>query len=258
MILHLPHSSRFIPDDVRRAILLNDEALEAELLRMTDAFTDELFALPGATRIVHPVSRLVVDPERFPEDHSEPMAARGMGAVYTLTSEGRPLRPEPSAEERASLFGRFYAPHHDALEGAVDTELHARGNALIIDGHSFPSRPIPCDLNQSEPRPEICLGTDANHTPGPLLAAAFAAFASTGWRVEVNRPYAGTLVPLKHYGRDQRVASLMVEIRRDLYMDEETGERGAAFAAIREVVAGLLGRLEVWHQEQGQQLRIVR
>jgi len=41
---------------------------------------------------VFPVSRLVVDVERFPDDEDEPMAGRGMGAVYTRLSSGERLR----------------------------------------------------------------------------------------------------------------------------------------------------------------------
>ena len=33
--------------------------------------------------------RLVMDPERFPDDRDEAMAAKGMGAVYVSTSDGR-------------------------------------------------------------------------------------------------------------------------------------------------------------------------
>ena len=53
---------------------------------MTDHFTDELFAgSSGTARVVYPVSRLVVDPERFVDDAQETMVSRGMGVIYTKT-----------------------------------------------------------------------------------------------------------------------------------------------------------------------------
>ena len=60
-------------------------ALSLELLRMTDAYTDELFALPErlAYRIVFPVSRLVVDPERLADDDQKYPWLRGAWARFT-------------------------------------------------------------------------------------------------------------------------------------------------------------------------------
>ena len=66
-----------------------------------------------------------------------------------------------------------------------------------------------------------------------------------GFRVEIDRPFAGALVPLRWYGTDHRVASLMIEVRRDVYLDEATGQPGAAFdavsASLRRAVGGVLG-----------------
>ena len=63
-MLHLPHASSFIPEDLRDDFLLSDEELEEELNRITDHATDVIFqkAFPEAKAIVFPVIRLVVDP----------------------------------------------------------------------------------------------------------------------------------------------------------------------------------------------------
>jgi hypothetical protein len=37
-VLHIPHSSQRVPTEERQTILLDDAALNKELLRMTDAF----------------------------------------------------------------------------------------------------------------------------------------------------------------------------------------------------------------------------
>jgi N-formylglutamate deformylase len=101
-VLHIPHSSRLVPAEERQSIRLDDAGLSNELLRMTDAHTDELFPLTPveAARLVFPVSRLVCDVERFPSDEDESMAKRGMGAIYTLTSKGDVLRAQPNAAHR--------------------------------------------------------------------------------------------------------------------------------------------------------------
>ena len=73
IILHIPHASTVLPSEV--AFLLGQEELAYEVDAMTDHHTDQLFDLPGAHRCVFPVSRLVVDPERFIDD---PMESVGM------------------------------------------------------------------------------------------------------------------------------------------------------------------------------------
>ena len=77
IVLHIPHASKEIPKGVRSTFLPSDEKIERELLLMTDAWTDEIVAYIAfdATRVIFPVSRLVVDPERFSDDADEPMAA---------------------------------------------------------------------------------------------------------------------------------------------------------------------------------------
>ena len=73
VVIHIPHSSTVIPPEYRDQLVLSDDDLAAELVRMTDAYTDELFALASdtATTIQFPVSRLVLDPERFEDDQQE-------------------------------------------------------------------------------------------------------------------------------------------------------------------------------------------
>ncbi|MBI5849655.1 MAG: N-formylglutamate amidohydrolase [Planctomycetes bacterium] len=232
-MLHIPHASRVIPADLRSTLLLDDDGLRRELHVLTDWFTDELFALPDdvAVAVRHPVSRLIVDPERFVDDGRELMASRGMGVIYTRTSDGAVLRDSPRPRERAALLERFYHPHHQRLSTAVDASLRDHGRALVIDGHSFPSRSLPCHDYQAAETPDVCLGTDEFHTPGWLLDVSRSAFQSVGYTVAVNHPFRGVLVPTAHHRRSPEVRAIMVEINRRCYMDEVEGGKLAGFDA---------------------------
>ncbi|HVL80085.1 MAG TPA: N-formylglutamate amidohydrolase [Actinomycetota bacterium] len=239
MVAHVPHPSRHIPSDLASTLLLDRTELEAELLAMTDAYTDELAADVldlGGVMFVNGVSRLVVDPERFPDPDRETMEAVGMGAVYTRTSGGRPLR---TPADRDELLARFFEPYAAAFTGVVDRMLETFGSCTIVDVHSYPSQPLPYELPPVQPRPSICLGTDPFHTPAPMIERAEAACAERGLDTARDVPFAGTYVPLRHYRQDPRVSSLMVEVRRDLYMDEATGAR-SDFAAARGHVRAIL------------------
>jgi N-formylglutamate deformylase len=243
MILHIPHASRNIPEAIRAQFVLDDRALEEELLRVTDAFTDELFICPGACRVISEVSRLVVDVERFSRDRDEPMSRVGQGMIYTQTCLGEPLRRALPDGERRLLKSAYYVPHHEFLRRAVLDELLAGGRALIVDCHSFPSRPQPCDERQDENRLDFCIGTDAFHTPPGLLQAVESALRGNGYSVGVNSPYSGTLVPSAYHRKNPNVWSVMIEVNRNLYMDEITGNKLSGFHSVKERIQSILKEL---------------
>jgi len=232
-----------IPEAVRRSLVLDDAGIHREVLAMTDAHTDRLFpAAAGDIVVRFPVSRLVLDPERF--ETGDPMEARGMGLIYTATHSGDTLRLAPTPEERAHLVATYYSPHHQRLAEEVAAQLERHGRACIVDCHSFPSRPLPYETDLL--RPDLCIGTDDFHTPARLVAALRAAATKLGLSTAIDCPYAGSLVPRQYYRRRPEVVSVMLEVNRGLYMDEETGEPSQNFATMQERVRALL---EVIRQE---------
>lgn len=237
IIVHVPHASTEIPEDVRQDFVLTDDGLQGELRRFTDHYTDELFGVKNdrVTVVRYPVSRLVADPERFPDDADEPLAEIGLGAVYAKTSHLEPLRRERRTVSREQLFARYYTPHHERLLEAVDRGL-AHGPVLIIDAHSYPKKAFPFEQDETGKRGQICLGTDSFHTPEPVLRGIRERFEEWGYSVSIDTPFKGSIVPLQHYGKSDQVSSIMIELRRDIYMNEATGERSKNFAEVRDDV----------------------
>lgn len=170
-VIHVRHAATLIPSDVREQFVLTNEAIAVRF----------------------PVSRLVVDPERFDVDEQEPMATRS--------------------------------------------------TCLIIDAHSFAPLPLPYELDQNPDRPDICIGSDGFHTPPDLTGLAVALCREAGWTVAVNRPFAGALVPMTHFGKDARVHAVMIEVNRRLYLNEQSGARGENFDRCRDVLSGVLRQL---------------
>jgi N-formylglutamate amidohydrolase len=248
MILHVPHSSSLIPEQLRDQVVISDSDLSAELILMTDCFTDEIFALAGVTMVRFPFSRLVVDVERFPDDTEEPMSRVGMGMIYTRTASGRKLRRTLQPHESRNLVSTYEA-HHDALSTEVRRELARSGNALIVDCHSFPSQPLPCDSDQSVPRPDFCIGTDPFHTPTALVRSIALELRKMRYVVGINRPYTGALVPLPFYRKDRRVKSIMIEVNRHLYMDEPTGTKLDGFTLVKTQITGILSSICEFEQQ---------
>ena len=204
-LIHIPHASVRIPDDCRSRFLLDPES---EFPYMTDWFTDELFDLP-AQSLMFPISRLVCDVERFRDDRLEEMSRRGMGACYTHTHNGKQMR-HLTRVQRESILHRWYDPHHAQLTSLVRERLQRSGSCTVLDCHSFSPVPLPYEPDRNPDRPDICIGTDAFHTPAELTDRLVHAFRAMGCRVSINRPYAGTMVPLEFYKTDARVRSVMI------------------------------------------------
>ena len=245
IIANIPHSSIFIPPELRSSFLLNNDHLQRELLKMTDRYTDEIFSCVtelGGISFIYPYSRLVLDPERFRDDKNETMAEKGMGVIYTNTSTGSTLR-KIDENNRNLLLETLYDPYHNALRSEVQNLLSKFGKCLIIDGHSFPVKPLPYETIQDIQRPEICIGTDPFHTPQYLTDFILNFFENINLTTKINKPFEGCYVPLKFLQLDKRVKSIMIEINRGLYMNEDTGEKNKSFDKIKNIIDMLIGQI---------------
>ena len=111
----------------------------------------------------------------------------------------------------------------------VDDELTKNNKVLIIDCHSFPTYALPYELYQEIDRPDICIGTDNFHTSEKIKNSLGEMFKDLNFTVKYNEPFKGSIVPLKFYNNDKRVQSVMIEVKRDLYMNQDTGKKMSIF-----------------------------
>lgn len=259
VILHIPHSSTFIPDKYRNLFYLDQSQIHEELLRMTDSYTDELFGhiksvkIPEENRIIFPYSRLICDVERFRDDRVEGMADRGMGVCYRSTSLLEPLKLVTKDHKKEMLV--LYDQHHAGLTALANRIIDCYGRCLLIDCHSFSSIQLPYEAYKTgtwtaekgdphQKRPDICIGTDPDfHTPGWLEILLTGFFEALEYKVSVNTPFSGTMVPLSYYHCDRRLQSIMIEINRRLYMNEITGKKTPGFNQVQEDLAKLLSMI---------------
>jgi len=217
LILHIPHSSTYIPEEHLKYYLMPLDELRNETLLSADIFTDELFNpdIPGLEKMVNTVSRLVMDPERFP-DEKEDNFARGNGFYYTNTLTmgdriGRPLR-ENDASHKESIH-QMYKNYHEQFEEKIQNLLDKYNKCIIIDCHSFGQSLVGLD-----DLPDFCIGTTPPQTPDYLYETVVKAL--TNYNVVKDYPFCGSMIPGKYIG-DERVSSIMIEVNKWLYTDEE-------------------------------------
>ena len=227
VLLHIPHSSIHIPEEFLGDFVLQGSALEHEAHFMADLHTEHIYRTKDQPYWIQQsaVSRLVVDVERFEDEEQEEMSRYGMAAVYTKTSTGEPLK-KISQQRKKEYLLQIFRPYHEALTNAVRKCVDQFGHCTIIDCHSFPSEPRYYE-DQTPNRPDICLGTVNGFTPDALTLRSELFFTERGYSVKRNTPFAGSIVPVALMENEfyaPRISTIMLELNRKLYMNEETFE----------------------------------
>lgn len=238
VVVNLPHGSSFIPPHLRDQFCVSDEELAEEQRKLVDWFIDDLHSpiiAAGGSAIKHNVSRFVCDPERFEDDSKKCMFERGMGVIYTHGTERQRIRREISAQEREEVLRDLYRPYHSLLTEQVGKVINTFGRCIVVDGHSYQEIALPYELYGDSPRPDVVFGDDPNHTPAWIHDEVLRLSHKAGYSFGVNRPFAGTVVPLAFYG-DTRVSSFMLEINRRTYMNERNNTRHEGMSRIKDLL----------------------
>ena len=241
LILHIPHASEYIPDWT--IYVFDQKTLKQEILKLTDWHTDDLFLFNDTQTIKANFSRVFCDVERFSKDSQEVMAKFGMGALYEKSDNGLTLRIV-NQEMRNYILTNYYWPHHEKLNQTVEQQLKENGKATIVDCHSFPNKPFKRDLNQNPDRPDFNIGTDTFHTPKKLITLSKNFFNDKGFSVGVDWPYSGTIVPLAHSKKNKNVQSIMLEVNRSLYLNENANSRSKQYLKTRAIIQEYLKLLQ--------------
>lgn len=227
VIVHIPHNGFSFPYFAQpEDASLRQEALYDSLQTLADLHVNilqkELFQrLQQHTNVVpylfeSTVSRLYMDPERFPDSREE-MNSRGMGVIYTKNHNLENLYDAPLTENEKIHRMTMYGEYHTAFEQLVETLLEQFGHCVILDLHSYSTSPLLYELHSDEPRTPLVFGTDDFHS------TMFQEVLSLNYDwISTNTVFQGTFVPMKYYQQDSRVQSIMAEVRKDVYLNEQT------------------------------------
>lgn len=202
IVLNIPHSST---EGLSGSGWPTTAAFDKEVARWTDWFTDSLFSGIGLDNtlrgkvheVIFPLSRFVVDAERLEHD---PLESEGRGIIYRNFEDFSRKVEEHYANW---LLSKYYE-HQNALRAALQE------NSLLIDCHSFPSSLSDVD---------VCLGfnEDWSKPSMELVEKVADMFQGKGLKVGINEPYSNAISPSCGF----KYHSLMIELNKRIYMDEE-------------------------------------
>ncbi len=235
-IIHIPHAGLEIPEAFRGDYHLDDKELERNIYQYADFKTDKLYGALTAKHdsIINPYSRFFIDPERFFDDEQERMhLENGLGWFYeNSVLEKKPLRSTRNKEKVAE----YYHAYHARFTALVEEKLQLFGECVIIDCHSF-SNELYWFQAQDMRLPDVCIGYDEFHKDDDVIEKIMKCFSDQ--EVCINTPYSGSLVPNRFYMKDKRVKSVMIEINKKLYLDEDNVTVTNKFIPYRARLAGM-------------------
>lgn len=139
IVLGLPHSGTFVPDDIWSRLNEN-----GQLLADTDWHVDRLYdgLLPGATIVKANFHRYVIDANRDPSGVSLYPDQNTTTLCPTTDFDGMPIyhdSQEPAAVEVEQRRGSYHAAYHDALVSQIARVKALNGVAILYDCHSIRS-----------------------------------------------------------------------------------------------------------------------
>jgi predicted N-formylglutamate amidohydrolase len=200
------HASNALPDEYGRLGLPEAEfsrhiAYDIGAAGVTRGLAERL----GATAILTGFSRLLIDPNRGPDDPTLVMRLSD-GAVI-------PANARIGAAEIARRFETFYAPYHAAIEAFVDEALDLGEVPVIVSVHSF----TPNWKGVPRPWQAAVLWDKDPRLAAPLIAG----LEAEGMQVGDNEPYDGALEndTMYRHGTLRGLAHALIEVRQDLISD---------------------------------------
>jgi len=244
VILGLPHTGTWVPDDIKARLTPRGQELAD-----TDWHIDRLYdgLLDQVTTVRATFHRYVIDANRDPSGASLYPGQNTTGLVPLTDFDGEPLWIDPpNAAEIEERRKRYHAPYHAALQAELTGALNRHGIAILYDCHSIRSH-IPYLFKGK--LPDFNIGTNNGETCAAVLEARVAATcaATPEYSSILNGRFKGGWTT-RHYGRPGiGMHAIQMELAQSTYLIAEkapwTYDRAKAIrmrAVLTDILASLL------------------
>ncbi|SPH19762.1 hypothetical protein ASD8599_00498 [Ascidiaceihabitans donghaensis] len=244
-----PHSGRDYPWSFLRKTVLDEHTIRSS----EDAFVDQLFDCApkyGASFLKAGAPRAFIDLNRSADELDpaliegvrksghNPRIASGLGVVPRVVANGRSIyRGKIPLAEAHQRIDRYWRPYHTQLQKMLDAAHQRHGQTVLIDCHSMPHEAMDGVARGGMRRPDVVLGDRFGAAAGgEIVDRIEAAFASAGFIVTRNAPFAGAYIT-QAYGRPSRAQhAVQVEIDRSIYMNEQLIRPNGSFDDVRKAL----------------------
>ena len=239
-LIHLPHCGLKIPNQFLNDYYLPEKELQNNIYEYCDIYTDELFdsMFNKFGGVKNEYSRLFFDPERFSDDTQEEMYKKyRLGWFYeNAIIDKKPLRKLDNKD----IIKKYYDEHHKQLDNLTQQKLDIFNRCTIIDCHSFSDKEY-WFLNKASDFPDICIGYEEYHMDKNLIEIIKEEFSE--YKIGLNTPYDGSLVPMKYWHKDNRVKSVMIEINKRIYTEHDNKTKSKNFIIMKNKIDNILNKI---------------
>lgn len=221
LVVSFPHAGTLIPEPIAARMTPAAHAVED-----TDWHLPRLYAFVqalGASLLVAPVSRYVIDLNRPPDDAPLYPGQLKTGLCPVQTFRGQALYlpgQEPSADEIAWRRATYWQPYHTALADELERLRRAHGTVLLWEAHSIAGELPRLFAGRL---PDLNLGTVEGRSCDAGLEAVLERTLAAQQRFTyvVNGRFKGGYIT-RHYGRpERRVHAVQLEQCWHTYMDTD-------------------------------------
>lgn len=247
LLLSFPHSGENYPDDFDPNPDLPFEVLDFP----NDKYVDELYQARTGLKLasVHAnFPRTYIDVNRHQHDIDEKMLAKGepwygrlqptglktgttlfwskTKETYDIYSRGL------SHHELKQRLARCFVPYHQQMTMLVEQMKKHYDCTYILDCHSMTQ--FDSKLRGGAQRPQVDIGDRRGQSCSSKFTECVAdAYSTQGFDVTVNTRFVGGELILRYGWPEINQHILQVELRRDLYMNEESRERNSNFRKVQ-------------------------
>lgn len=217
LILGMPHTGTFVPDD----IMAKFNTVGRELAD-TDWHIHKLYEglLPNVTTVRATFHRYVIDANRDPSGQSLYPGQNTTGLCPLIDFDNHPIYQEGCEPTPAEIEQRriaFHAPYHAALEREIARVRELHGIAILYDCHSIRAE-VPFLFDGK--LPDFNIGTNERQTCAQSIEEAVSRICESAapYSSVTNGRFKGGWTT-RHYGRpEESVHAVQMELSQSTYM----------------------------------------
>ncbi len=247
LVMDSPHSGTHYPADFNYTCSL------ASLRFVEDTYVDTLWSVGpclGVTLLAAKAPRAYIDCNRGLEDLDPTMVEggwtapvrdsprKGMGNGLIWSNVHRDLliySGKLTQQAVRSRIDNYYLPYHSALSQMIDGVCLKHKTVWHLNLHSMPANVYErLGVRSNKPAADFVLGDrDGTSCSPEFTELVKELLRKLGYSVSINDPYKGAEIVALHGQPVRNRHSLQIEIRRDLYMDEQSREPNERFEMLR-------------------------